>query len=159
NAAAYFAGVVTLMKAAEPDLRTRHLLWFAYQDKATQVAGGNEGPKNDQKASAPRLARRLSNLAAALQNSNTPVQFRSPNFELQLGPRPPSSPSGSPRSVQSFYAPLRIRVGDRELNLPSRPLSVDRGTAARSAPSSNSEASGSQLRPPEMIRPPHKATE
>jgi hypothetical protein len=161
NAAAYFAGVVTLMKAAEPDLRTRHLLWFAHQDKATQVAAGNEdrAPKNDQKTSAPRLARRLSNLAAALQNSNTPVQFRSPNFELQLGPRPQSSPSGSPRSVQSFYAPLRIRVGDRELNLPPRSSSADRGTAARSAPSLSSEASGTQLRRPEMIHPPRKATD
>jgi hypothetical protein len=30
NAAAYFAGVVALMKVAEPKLATRHLLWFAH---------------------------------------------------------------------------------------------------------------------------------
>lgn len=33
NAAAYFAGVVTVLKAAEPGLRTRHLLRLAYQDR------------------------------------------------------------------------------------------------------------------------------
>ncbi|HLN27337.1 MAG TPA: S8 family serine peptidase [Gemmataceae bacterium] len=38
NAAAYFAGIVALMKAAEPGLSTRHLLWFAHHDKATSVA-------------------------------------------------------------------------------------------------------------------------
>src|SRR5262249_15078407 len=37
NAAAYFAGVVTLLKAAQPGLQTRHLLWFAHHDKATRV--------------------------------------------------------------------------------------------------------------------------
>ncbi|HZU37904.1 MAG TPA: S8 family serine peptidase [Gemmataceae bacterium] len=35
NAAAYFAGVVTVLKAAEPGLRTRHLLSLAYGSSAT----------------------------------------------------------------------------------------------------------------------------
>jgi hypothetical protein len=30
NAAAYFAGIVAVLRAAEPGLRTRHLLWFAH---------------------------------------------------------------------------------------------------------------------------------
>ncbi|CAN5275189.1 hypothetical protein BH10PLA2_BH10PLA2_16990 [soil metagenome] len=34
NAAAYFAGVVALMKAADPRLRTRHLLYFAHYGRA-----------------------------------------------------------------------------------------------------------------------------
>src|SRR4029077_1107294 len=56
NAAAYFAGVVTLLKGAEPDLRTRHLLWFAHQDKTTRVAAGSEDPGSttvDRKSTGP----------------------------------------------------------------------------------------------------------
>jgi hypothetical protein len=34
NAAAYFAGVVALMKAADPRLRTRHLIYFAHYGRA-----------------------------------------------------------------------------------------------------------------------------
>ena len=36
NAAAYFAGAVALMKAADPALRTRHLLWFAHYGKPSR---------------------------------------------------------------------------------------------------------------------------
>jgi hypothetical protein len=43
NSAAYFAGVVALMKAAEPRLRTRHLLWFAHYGKVQKVAVGRDG--------------------------------------------------------------------------------------------------------------------
>jgi hypothetical protein len=161
NAAAYFAGVVTLLKAAEPDLRTRHLLWFAHQDKTTRVAAGSEDPgsKLNDRTPAPRLGRRLSSLAAALQNPNSPLQFRAPNFELQLGPRPQSSPPGSSRSSQSFYGPMRIRAGDFEFNLPSRSAIADRVAAARRAPGVSSEAAATKPRPPELLRPPHKATD
>ena len=37
NAAAFFAGTVALMKAAEPGLRTRHLLWFAHYGRANRI--------------------------------------------------------------------------------------------------------------------------
>ena len=151
----------TIIPAAEPDLRTRHLLWFAHQDKTTRVAAGSDDPgsKLNDRTPAPRLGRRLSNLAAALQNSNSPLQFRAPNFELQLGPRPQSTPSGSSRSSQSFYGPMRIRAGDFEFNLPSRSASADRAAAARRAPGVNSEAAATKPRPPELLRPPHKATD
>jgi hypothetical protein len=43
NSAAYFAGVVALLKAAEPKLRTRHLLWFAHYGKARRVAVDKDG--------------------------------------------------------------------------------------------------------------------
>jgi hypothetical protein len=43
NSAAYFAGVAALLKAAEPGLRTRHLLWFAHYGKARQIALGRDG--------------------------------------------------------------------------------------------------------------------
>jgi hypothetical protein len=43
NSAAYFAGVVALMKAAEPRLHTRHLLWFAHYGKSQKVAIGRDG--------------------------------------------------------------------------------------------------------------------
>jgi hypothetical protein len=39
NAAAYFAGVAALMKAVEPGLRTRHLLWFAHYGLAQKPSG------------------------------------------------------------------------------------------------------------------------
>ncbi len=39
NAAAYFAGVAALMKAVEPGLRTRHLLWFAHYGRAIKPTG------------------------------------------------------------------------------------------------------------------------
>lgn len=38
NAAAFFASAVALMKAAEPGLRTRHLLWFAHYGRAIRPA-------------------------------------------------------------------------------------------------------------------------
>ncbi len=38
NAAAFFAGAVAMMKAAEPGLRTRHLLWFAHYGRAVRFA-------------------------------------------------------------------------------------------------------------------------
>lgn len=41
NAAAYFAGIVAVLKAAEPDLRTRHLLWFAHYGRAIRLAAGS----------------------------------------------------------------------------------------------------------------------
>jgi hypothetical protein len=164
NAAAYFAGVVALMKAAEPDLRTRHLLWFAHQDKATRVAAVNENPgtpepQRSDRSTAPRVGRRLSNLAAALQNSNSPMQFRAPYFELQLGPRPQSAPPGSASSRQSFYGPMRVRAGDLELNLPSRSSLSARALAARRASGLGSATSETKPRSPELLHPPQKATD
>jgi hypothetical protein len=43
NSAAFFAGVVALMKAAAPGLRTRHLLWFAHYGKARNLPVGPDG--------------------------------------------------------------------------------------------------------------------
>jgi hypothetical protein len=43
NAAAYFAGVVAVLKAADPGLRTRHLLWFAHYGPADAVPTGRVG--------------------------------------------------------------------------------------------------------------------
>ena len=44
NAAAFFAGAVALMKAVEPGLRTRHLLWFAHYGRA--IRPSNTGQAN-----------------------------------------------------------------------------------------------------------------
>jgi hypothetical protein len=44
NAAAYFAGVVTVLKAAEPGLRTRHLLRLARQDAALRTTAHDLPP-------------------------------------------------------------------------------------------------------------------
>jgi hypothetical protein len=161
NAAAYFAGVVTLLKAAEPDLQTRHLLWFAHQDKATRVAADQPGaidrssPVDPQ---ASRRGRRLSNLAAALQNSNSPLQIRAPYFGLSVGPRTQASPSSSLRSSQSFYAPMRIRAGGLEFSWPP-PAGLDRASPSGRAAAVGAAAPTAKARPPELLRLPHKEAE
>jgi hypothetical protein len=42
NAAAYFAGIVAVLKAAEPRLTTRHLLWFAHYGPATTTTAPSQ---------------------------------------------------------------------------------------------------------------------
>jgi hypothetical protein len=163
NAAAYFAGVVTLLKAAEPGLRTRHLLWFAHQDKATQAVAQSERQVDPSTAANPRgpaplRRQRLSNLASALQNSNGPLEIRAPYFGLSVGPRTPSSPSSSLTSRQSYYAPMQIRAGNLEFTWP--PTSQNRGGApAGGAARAAAAASNTKLGPPELLRVPRKATE
>jgi Subtilase family len=164
NAAAYFAGVVALMKAAEPGLRTRHLLWFAHQDQTTRVAmekgpasgvGDDLGARPTSSSTATRrgnLGQRLSNLASSARAQSTgPLQIRAPYFELNRSTLPQSAFSGSSQVVQSFYSPLRIRAGNLEFSLPPRSARGDAreagGTGTASRPS------------PEPIHPPRKATE
>jgi hypothetical protein len=91
NAAAYFAGVVALLKAAEPGLRTRHLLWFAHH---------RSEPATPERASTPRetrLVRRLTRIQGALQATGmTREKIRPPVPTLASGdagnPRYPSPP-------------------------------------------------------------------
>ena len=159
------------MKAAEPGLRTRHLLWFAHQDQTTRAAAGNEGasevshdpgaralnqPSVPASSSAATrrasLGQRLSSLAssARAQNANGPLQIRAPYFELYRGPRPQSAPSDSSQLVQSFYEPLRIRAGNLQFDLPPRSAS---GAA-------KNQVRGTTPRPaPELVHPPRKATD
>ena len=159
NAAAYFAGVVTLLKAAEPELRTGHLLWFAHQDKTTRMASDREDQTSisNSRTPSPRL-RRLQNLASALQNSNNPLQVRTPGFELSLGSRPQAPPSASSRSSQSFYPPVRVRAGDLEFRWPP-PAGLNRAAPTARAPASGSPDAGTRAHPPEMLRSPRKANE
>lgn len=181
NAAAYFAGVVVLLKAAEPGLCTRHLLWFAHNDKTTRVAaemGNADAPPRSSDSrqppadsSSPRrttLGRRLANLAASAPSTNSirprgpeptetgPLQLRAPFFELNLDPRRQSSTSPTSRTTQSFYGPMRIRAGDFEFNLPPR-----NSSAGRPAPASTdgNKIPGTKARQPELVRPPHKAND
>jgi hypothetical protein len=172
NAAAYFAGVVVLLKAAEPELSTRHLLWLAHNDKTTQATtdggsaerppGSPEPRQSSTGSSSSRrssLGRRLANLAASapLQNSAGPLQIRAPYFEFYLDPsrQLPASPAGSAR--QSYYSPLRIRAAGVELNLPPRNSSAARPPV--STPGGGGNGSSAKVRQPEHLRPPHKADE
>jgi hypothetical protein len=175
NAAAYFAGVVVLLKAAEPGLSNRHLLWFAHNDGATRVAAetGSTEPGPSQQSTNPSdtsktpadpsrrgtLSRRLANLAATapLQNSAGPLQVRAPYFEFFLDPR--RQPASSAVGRASFYSPLRLRAGDFELQLPPRNSGMN-----RSVPGSTNTNAGSMAPPtsaprPELLRAPHKADE
>jgi hypothetical protein len=156
NAAAYFTGVVALLKAAEPGLRTRHLLWFAHQDQATRVASAAESPGSLSSAGSRRgsLGQRLAALASSArsQNAGGPLQVRAPNFELYLGSRSQLAPSGSSQTVQSFYGPMRIRAGNLEFNLPPR--------SARGEGRDVRQERATTPRPsPELVRGPRKATE
>jgi hypothetical protein len=49
NAAAYFAGVVALLKASEPGLRTRHLLGWAHE-QGQDVASASDRPETNSTA-------------------------------------------------------------------------------------------------------------
>jgi hypothetical protein len=98
NAAAYFAGIVTLLKAAEPRLRTRHLLWFAHHDSATRVLPSSVGAMT---------------AASAQPNLNQP---RSNPRVLSLPDRT-SYYAQSSTSVERPYPPLRVRAGNVEFNL------------------------------------------
>jgi hypothetical protein len=138
NAAAYFAGVVTLMKAAEPGLCTRHLLWFAHHDSATRVAPSGSSAMASTPApasaslsqlslprevsSAPAGASYYGQARAPMDRPSPSARFRVGNVELNLSglPRralPASSVSGSR---------ARLRQGE---NLRVMPREVDRPTA------------------------------
>ena len=176
NAAAYFAGVVTLLKAAEPGLRTRHLLSFAHNDNATRVALQTEigqvrtslKPLDSQRPPASSttsrratLGQRLANLASSAsgQNQNGPLQIRAPYFDLSLGQRSPSSTSPPLRPVQGLNGPMRVRAGGFDLTLPPRSSSTARVFPARRDSGSNPPATGTNERSPELIHPPRKESE
>jgi hypothetical protein len=136
NAAAYFAGVVTLLKAAEPGLRTRHLLWFTHHDKSTRVS--TTPPSAAATDTAPRESQGLSAALTARRR-----QFY----------------AGSPAAIPSARDPLRIRAGNLELVLPRRSSSTARAVPARDPQALNPQAQGTVARQPELLRPPHKAAE
>jgi hypothetical protein len=171
NAAAYFTGVVALLKAAEPGLSTRHLLWFAHHDKTMRAASemsprqASAGTSDSRPPSADAsnsrqgaLSRRLANLAAANsgQNLSGPLQIRAPYFEMYLDRRGQQSPQSGGLSRPSFYAPLQIRAAGVQLNLPAGASSLGRGSSTATV---NSSTGASNPRQPESIRPPHKADE
>ena len=56
NAAAYFAGVVAVLKAAEPGLHTRHLLSLARQGGAARTAARSQESRVWRTPSRARLA-------------------------------------------------------------------------------------------------------
>jgi hypothetical protein len=122
NAAAYFAGVVALMKAAEPGLRTRHLLWMAHQDKTTSMPIDGA----DTTAGRPPVRRRLEDLglgrgqsSASLRTIYGPLRARAGGSLLTLSP-PASSGRGavrlsaSPQSTSARPAEV-LRVPPHEV--------------------------------------------
>jgi hypothetical protein len=79
NSAAYFAGVVALLKAAEPGLRTRHLLWFAHYGKARQVALDRDGMPlpTGRSADGQRLPQ-ISNAPMPMRRMPMPARYAGP---------------------------------------------------------------------------------
>jgi hypothetical protein len=170
NAAAYFAGVVTLLKAAEPGLRTRHLLWFGHHDKATRVAatplsvspqGRGEiqrGAESQGLSPAPAArARRSYYSASSAAMPRGPLRLRAGDFELYVPPRLPSSSSPL---MQGSGAPVRLRAGNLEFVLPRRSSTTGRAVSATGGPSGSvANTNGTKARQPELLPFPHKETE
>jgi hypothetical protein len=111
NAAAYFAGIVTLLKAAEPGLRTRHLLWFAHHDPATRVE--------------PARSSAIAGRTPLLGRTATPLRDRLRLAQSRTGFSAPSSPA-PPGSSTS----LRIPTGSREILPSPRPRSPSASSPA-----------------------------
>jgi hypothetical protein len=158
NAAAYFAGVVTLLKAAEPGLRTRHLLWFGHHDKATRVAAKTE--QSLQETDPATRVRRSYYSASSAAMPRGPLRLRAGDFELYVPPRLPSSSSPSSPSMQGSGAPIRLRAGNLEFVLPRRSSTTGRAVSATGGPSGSvANTNGTKARPPELLPFPHKETE
>jgi hypothetical protein len=73
NAAAYFAGVVALMKAAEPSLRMRHLLWFAHYGPAETMPVYADGAPG---TPSPGWSSRLPTAGGVRGQATMPQAFR-----------------------------------------------------------------------------------
>jgi hypothetical protein len=88
NAAAYFAGVVAVMKAAEPDLRTRHLLRLARgEDPAPRpVTAGSTFPAP--RGSGPMVPEQPPRIGSSSYGPGTPVwdPYRLPPPPLVVRP-------------------------------------------------------------------------
>jgi hypothetical protein len=111
NSAAYFAAVVALMKAAEPGLRTRHLLWFAHYGKAHQVAVDRNGMPipmmassgNDRMQLTGNTRMPISRIPFGTSNARTPTRGSLPQPTSPSGLA--SSPAGSVRYLRVWQTP------------------------------------------------------
>jgi hypothetical protein len=126
NAAAYIAGVVSVLKAAEPGLRTRHLLLLARQGKLlTQAATPTARPPQPATLTTQTTTNRppgplqvipSSRPRAVLGSTNIPVPTsRAPSYASSSGSPPPTSralqpaPSSSPQ-LRAWKTPSRARL-------------------------------------------------
>jgi hypothetical protein len=133
NAAAYFTGVVAVLKAAEPGLKTRHLLWFAHHDPATRAALPSP-PDAPVAASAsstpprprPRLSRAAAGSPLAWSAPRPPASLRlrtgNPDLSFSPRPRPASSTAWPPASPwPDAGRSENLRVPPREVGSPTPP--------------------------------------
>ena len=112
NSAAYFAGVVALMKAAEPRLRTRHLLWFAHYGKSHQVPIGPDGMPIPMTGSSPsdRLQPRSNpsgpagSMPIVTSYARAPAPGLAPRLTLSSG-LAPSTAAGSVGQLRVWQTP------------------------------------------------------
>jgi hypothetical protein len=98
NAAAYFAGIVCLMKANEPNLTTSHLLKMATAKPRPTTA-----PITTQSALVPRTTSRLSPLGRAMQTT-TSAYPRSTSTQISLS-RARTSTVGTVIAALERYSP------------------------------------------------------
>jgi hypothetical protein len=122
NAAACFAGVVALLKAAEPGLRTRHLLWFAHHDPATrtELARSTALAGSMPRSSTPLRNRpRLAQSATTSTSRYLPAVPRSSPAPRTRAGTTPLPPSSSP-SAWSQAPPTWANAGTSETLPPPR---------------------------------------
>jgi hypothetical protein len=120
NAAAYFAGVAAVLKAAEPGLRARHLFRLARLQTPTRGAGASRATARDR---APTLGRsQPRSLAAAGRTSPvSPAPSSQPARSIatvrapeSLRPPPPNALSSgpSPSEGRAWRTPSRARLAE-----------------------------------------------
>jgi hypothetical protein len=124
NAAAYFAGIVTVLRAAEPGLRTRHLLWFAHYAPMPERAAPVPSTRASRGRSMPINERLPMPVAVDQSRERTPPprppeDLASATTLAQARPGTPASSSsriisGSPpvRQRRIWHTPTRQQLAD-----------------------------------------------
>jgi hypothetical protein len=117
NSAAYFAGVVAVLKAADPGLRTRHLLWFAHYGPAQRVIIGRDGmPLSPSRPAGADLVR-------------SPA-LRYPTLVQRL----PTTASRLPALASASRLPMPLEAGQRLLRLWQTPSRQELGAQVQKKP-------------------------
>jgi hypothetical protein len=117
NAAAYLAGIVALMKAVEPRLETRHLLWFAHRGPNPRPVPSARVDHPAVQATPPRPMR----TAGLLQENRGAYRE-----DWRLPARMPNSPGLPARTNASRFAELVPPPSPAEGVLSTRSVSDSR---------------------------------
>jgi hypothetical protein len=108
NAAAYVAGVVAVLKAAEPRLRTRHLLVLARQGTPVPNAAGVR-PAQASTSPGPRAVPGATNIPATTPRGSS---FASPSVSPVPSTRATQPASSPATQLRTWRTPSRARLAE-----------------------------------------------